>query len=324
MIDTGISIQSYDAWNELRHQDITSSNCSSLFGLNQYPNGSYFALWHQKKASTPPNFEANEAMEWGNVLQAPIAYQLAKKNGLEIVERSTYCRHDTLKMGSSFDYEIVGTTPDSPYRADFEKYGNGIFEIKNVHFMAHKGSWKQEEGNDLSPYVECQVQHQLLVSGLKWGIVGALIGGNQGQVVKVLPDKDAQQAIEQAVIRFWASIEANQEPQPDYRVDGDLILARFTPPIDKEDVFLEDPVIESMVSKHIALNKAEKEASAEKEALKVQIVEYLGGIKKAKGLDWSVTCSHIAETPDSVITEDMVGQVVKGRKSSLRVLIKGK
>ena len=102
-------------------------------------------------------------------------------------------------------------------------------------------------------------------------------------------------------------------------------MARYTPPKDEERLLLDDPVIESMVKRHIELGKIEKEAEEEKEALKVQIVEYLSGAKKATGKNWTVTLSYIPEKPEELITAEMVGKVFKSaRKAQLRCLVKGK
>lgn len=313
MIDTGITISQYDQWQALRHKDITSSDCSALFGLSPYL--SYFGLWHKKASATPADFQASEAMEWGNELQEVIARRLARVNGLIIKDRPTYCRHDVLQMGSSFDYEIIGTTEDSPYRADFEKYGNGIFEIKNVDRFAYSKEWKQEQGHDLKPYVEVQVQHQLLISGLKWGLVGALVGGNTGKVVRVIANPDVHKAIEMAVEKFWLTIYAKEEPQPDFKIDADEIISRYQTPTDDEALFLDDPVIDDLVTAYFNARDREKEAVNDKKAIQAQILDYVGNVKKAVGTSWKISRSFIAEKPDSVITEDMVGQVVKGKKA---------
>lgn len=314
MIDTGISIEQFDEWNELRHKDITSSDVSALFGHNPYI--SYYGMWHRKKAPTPPHFEATEAMEWGNELEPVVASVTARKNGLIIRPKKTYCRHDTLQAGSSFDYEIIGTTPESPYRADFEKMGNGILEIKTADFFAFKNTWKQEEGHDVSPYVEIQVQHQLMISGLKWGLVGALVGGNRGHVVKITARADVHQAMEIAIEKFWLTQYANEEPHPDYKVDSDFILSRHNNP-NGEKVYMDDPVIDGLVRGYLEASKQEKRIAQEKKTIQAQIVEYVGDLQKVTNAlgTWKVSRSLVAGKPDSVITEDMVGQVVKGRKA---------
>lgn len=314
MIDTGIGIDQYEEWQELRHKDITSSDVSALFGLNPYM--SYYGLWHGKKAPTPPEFKVTEEMEWGNALEPVIAEMTAHKNGLIIQPKKTYIRHATLQAGSSFDYEIVGTTAGSPYRPHFEQNGNGILEIKNVHSMSFRDKWKQEEGHDVSPYVEIQVQHQQMVSCLSWSLVGALVGGNRGHVVQINARKDVHRALEMAIEKFWLTQYANEEPQPDYKMDADFILSKYTNP-QGERVYMDDPVIEGLVRDYMRAHDIEKKGAEDKKALQAQIVEYMGDIQKASDPlgTWKVSRSLVGGKPDTYITPDMVGQVIKGKKA---------
>ena len=59
----------------------------------------------------------------------------------------------------------------------------------------------------MSPYIEIQVQHQLLVSGLTWCNIGALIAGCEGKVIQRTPNKKIQDAILIKSAEFWRRID---------------------------------------------------------------------------------------------------------------------
>lgn len=176
-----------EAWKAERVKDLTSSDISILFGVGY---ASYDQLVEAKRTGTELPITINERMEWGNALQDAIAAEFARKNKWIIRKKTEYIRVPDWRMGSSFDFEIGS---------------EGLLEIKNVSMDAYRG-WIKGFEIEMSPYIELQVQHQMLVSGLKWCIVGALIAGCEGKLIMRRENTKVQEAILKKVDAFWRAV----------------------------------------------------------------------------------------------------------------------
>jgi len=182
-----------EAWKAERVKDLTSSDIATLFGVGYQ---SYEQLFEAKLYGKEIKVEENERMQWGKCLQDSIAEEFARRNHWEIRKKSEYIRLVGLGIGSSFDFEISSEAQDDKGESYSVKE---ILEIKNVSFESYK-SWIKGFQVEMSPYIELQVQHQLLVSGLEVCYVGALIAGCQGLVLR----REANPKIQQAILRKCA------------------------------------------------------------------------------------------------------------------------
>src|SRR3990167_2310934 len=209
MIRESIIPKTKEEWLSLRTKDLTSTDVSALFGISPYSTA--FELWHRKKEGTIIELDPNERMEWGNYLQDSIAKKFADAEKMTIREKNEYIRIPELRIGSSFDFEIQSDQ-------------NRIFEIKNVDRSVYADQWIEEEGKiEAPPHIEMQVQHQLLVSGCKSAVLGVLVGGNKGILINRKADALIHSAILDKAVEFWASIDANTPPVPDFTKDAEII-----------------------------------------------------------------------------------------------------
>lgn len=184
-----------EEWLKGRVNDLTSSDSPCLFGCGYQ---TYEELFQTKMDKIIPNILANERMDWGNALQDSIANEFARKHNWIIEKKKEYIRIQELRLGSSFDWEIITFDNGKPC--------NGLLEIKNVSLDSYK-KWIKGFQIEMTPYIEIQVQHQLLVSGLTWCNVGALIGGCDGKVIYRTPNKKIQDAILLKTAEFWRDID---------------------------------------------------------------------------------------------------------------------
>lgn len=189
-----------EAWKAERVKDITSSDVSVLFGVGYQ---TYQQLFEAKLHGKEMQIEENERMQWGKALQEGIANEFARKNKWKIRPKTEYVRLKGLRIGSSFDYEIESENEDDKGESHSVRE---ILEIKNVSFESYKG-WIRGFQTEMSPYIEIQVQHQMLVSGIDVCYVGALIAGCQGIVLKREANPKVQSAILNKVEQFWRSID---------------------------------------------------------------------------------------------------------------------
>lgn len=216
-------------WLKMREQDITSTEAAGLFECSPYTTE--YELYHVKTGQLVMPFESNERVVWGQRLEGAIAAGMAEDYGLEIVPFKSYMRIPELRLGSSFDFKIIGITPgwksrqagDQIYRDAFLANGPGILEIKNVDGRQFKRGWLAGEAAEAPPHIELQVQHQQLVAGLDWTMVAPLIGGNTPVPFLRLHDDDIGRAILAKVAAFWQRVDDGKPPQPNYEKDGETI-----------------------------------------------------------------------------------------------------
>lgn len=290
-------------WLEMRKSDVTSTESAALFGMSPYIT--HFDLWHRKRTGIVPEFQTNSRMAWGNRLEAAIAYGIAEEQGWEIKPMKEYLRDPDLRMGSSFDFVI--TNLGEPVH----------LEIKNVDYLAFRDGWiEHEDGSVEGPeHIELQVQHQMAVSGFKRAFIGAFIGGNRGVVIERLRDDDVIAAIRAKVADFWRTVDAGLEPDPVMPGDAEVIirLNQYAKPGKVLDASSDD-VLADLIERYKIAAAAEKNASEDKDVAKAEIFKHIADAEKVLTGAWTVSAAMQAETPPTLITENMVGTSYGGRK----------
>ena len=281
--------QSEAHWLKLRTIDITSTEAAALFGLSPY--STYFELWHRKHSGEVPEFKTNERMTWGTRLQDVIARGIAEDNGWTVRKLTAYVRHNQYEnqhngMGSSFDFEIVNH-PDGP----------GILEIKAVDGMVFRDNWLvNDDGSIEAPeHIELQLQHQLEVINREWGIIAALVGGNQVKILRRKRDREVGAAIMAKIKKFWESIDSNQPPAPEFPADAEMVssLFGFAEPgrvLDAQN----DDEITAMCQEYSNAAKREKDAKEDKETAKAKMLMKVGDAERVLAKGFTVSLSMTA------------------------------
>lgn len=221
-------------WLAARKLDLTSTECAGLFGVGVYENArTPFELFQIKSgALAPAPFESNNRTIWGNRLESAIAHGIAEDCGLLVVPFKVYMRIPELRMGSSFDFKIVGLAEDwegdETARDLFRKHGEGILEIKNVDGLQFKRKWVDDgEVIEAPAHIEMQVAHQFEVSGLNWAIIAPLVGGNTPKTIFRERDPAIGEAIQLRAAEFWLGVDTNSAPAPDFTKDGETLARVF-------------------------------------------------------------------------------------------------
>lgn len=241
-----------------RRNFIGASEVSALFGV--HPQITHFELWHRKAGNLEePDLSDVERIFWGQTLEPAIATGIAAKENWKIRNVRRYITHPTIQgMGASLDYEVVKN-----------KRGPGALEIKNVDRLIYR-EWPEDEP---PLYFTLQLQHQLSVTGRKWGAVGALVGGNEPVTYKMDRHDGAIRKIEAAVEDFWLSIREGREPSPDFSADHASIAELYgtVTPGKFLDVTGEEHFT-SLCETFDESRRIEKEAHDRKEAAKAEIL----------------------------------------------------
>lgn len=260
--------ESQENWLKLRTQDVTSTESAALFGMSPYATA--FELWHRKKSGEVGAPFDSERMKWGRRLQDSIARGVAEENGLSAAAPLTaYARHDESRMGASFDWIC---------NKDFDDELPGLLEIKNVDSLVYSRDWTADEA---PAHIEIQLQHQLEVIGYEWGWIVALVGGNRLVIIKRKRDHAVGQAIRAKIDAFWASIDANEPPAPDFTKDAETIarLYGFAEP-GKVLEARENARLNELAKEYAQFSEKAKLAEKARDAVKAEMLTLIGDAEK--------------------------------------------
>lgn len=299
-----IAIENEGQWLAERVKDVTSTEVSALYGLSPYTTE--FELFHQKRDGIVIRIPENDRMKWGKRLEAPIAHGVAEDMGWNIAKLDVYIREVEARIGSSFDFEIKSSSD-----------GRGILEIKNVAELQYKRKWIDDgNGNIEAPeHIEMQIQHQMEVSGYEWCALVVLVGGNSPKVVYRQRDREIGADIRRTVDGFWKRVTDNTPPSADYTRDAAFIGQLYSQ-VRTGEIFdaTGDAEIARLVQQYQAASAQLSEMEKLKDAYKAQLIERIGAAEKVVGAWGSINCARTNDSLGTLITPDMVGQTIGGRK----------
>ena len=291
-------------WLAARHLDITSTDVAALFGLSPYMTE--FELFHRKLADAPVRIEDNERMVWGRRLEAAIAHGVAEDRNWTIRARNIYQRDPDARIGSSFDFTIVAT----------DDRGTGLLEIKNVDGLVFRNSWTvNEDGTIEAPeHIELQLQHQLEVADLEWGVIVALVGGNDVRVLERTREVEIGQVIRTRAKQFWARVASNEAPAPDFAADAEFITKTLCRNANADKVIEANETLDDMIARYMHVSKEAGDLDRLKDSIKAEILMTIGDAGKIVSRHATVTCSNTKDSTGTLVTPDMVGTCIGARK----------
>jgi len=154
---------SHEQWLNERRKGIGGSDVGAVVGVNEYR--SQKDVWEDKLGITP-HWGGNEATEWGVRLEDPIAEKWVEDQKREVRKDKIIRIHSEYpELLVNLDREIIDNN---------DGRGPGVLEIKCVSENMYK-AWQEEI--PLNYY--CQFQHELAVTGWKWGEFALLVGGRK-------------------------------------------------------------------------------------------------------------------------------------------------
>lgn len=292
-------------WHALRAQDLTSTDIAALFGLSPYATA--IDVWHNKRDGVTPEIPDNERMKWGRRLEAIIAHGIAEDQGWFAQAFDEYGRLPEHRIGASFDF--LAGPPVVPADRRF------ILEIKTVDALAYRNGWTVEDDLIVAPdHIELQLQHQLLVSGLRMGYIGALIGGNRVELLRREADDSVHAAILQRAAAFWASVEAGRPPSVVTADDARAYIRRqdHAEPGKLLDVRGEHSLA-SLIEQYQDAKRAAATATDLADILKAELLSRIGDAEKVMFDGGTISCGYTAGIAGTTITADMIGTTIGAR-----------
>ena len=306
-----------DEWLAMREADVTSTEAAALFGCSPY--STLYRLFHAKTGQLESDFELNDRIKWGNRLEAAIAYGIAEDTGLRVEPFKVYARIPELRMGSSFDFKIIGlddsySGTDETYRDAFRENGPGIMEVKNVDGLQFKRAWISDDHiMEAPPHIELQVQHQQEAADMEWTLIAPLVGGNAPMPFLRKRDRAIGQAIINKVGEFWQMVDAGRAPAPDFAHDGETI-AKLLYQDNGETIDLSGNArLAQLVVAHERASEAFNKAKGIKETVKAEILTMIGHYAKVLLPGYSISASTTKDSPGTLVTPMHIGQRLGGR-----------
>lgn len=275
-------------WLALRRNNLNSTEVSALFDCNPYLTK--YELWHHKKTKDVVPFQQTDRMMWGHLLEPVIAQKVAEDNQLSVRPLKEYFQVRDLKIGSSFDWAIV----------DESGRTTSFLEIKNVDYLQFKKNWIEYDDGEIEapPYIEIQVQHQMMMLNVESCYLCVLVGGNDLKVLPRKANKNMQEAILTACADFWRSIEENTPPEINYERDSDFVIEKYGFADDDKVLYTDDLANQDEIIKIVAEYKQastqEKTWENKKKECKAKILEIIGDAAKVKSGEWSISAGNVA------------------------------
>ncbi|QDF19472.1 RecE-like recombination exonuclease [Gordonia phage McKinley] len=285
--DTSVMLQRFDldtysgriGWLWQRRNGIGSSECSSVLGLNPWPDATAWHVWMDKVALLPlDDGRDSEQMEIGREVESAIVRIVARRLGVEHYGIPALANRQHGWMRSNVDRVFV--TNDGPIP----------FEAKNTsEYLLHE--WIDQ----VPDHAELQILHTLNVTGAPYGYVGGMIGGRRVVFQRIDRNESLLQHIADVERELWDRVlgykaaiargatvdEAREEFEPTVteRDTVDSIIGA-APRRDVDEIVLTDEQAERArlwVADYQAAQLAEKSAQAGKDDARNKLVQLANG-----------------------------------------------
>ncbi|MCB1657235.1 MAG: YqaJ viral recombinase family protein, partial [Pseudomonadales bacterium] len=182
-------------------------DAAAAVGLNPYQ--SQLELWMIKTGRFSENspdesetkLDIDSKMYWGQILEPIVAQHYTKVTGRKVRKVNAILQHadsDKSWMLANIDYRVVGSDEVQ------------LLECKTAGEYGAK-LWK----DGVPEYVQCQVQHQLAVTGLQAVDVCVLICGQQLKIYRIERDEDLIAKLIELERLFWHYVQNNIPPCAD-------------------------------------------------------------------------------------------------------------
>ena len=252
---------SREEWLSVRGQGIGSSDAAVALGISPYK--SPLELWLEKtERQAAPDISANDAVFWGTTLEHIIANVYAQRTGAKVRRLNSVLQHPVHPfMLANLDRVVQHPTD-----------GNGILEVKTAGVNSAK-FW--EEG--VPDSYQCQVLHQLAVTGKPWCDVAVLIGGQDFRVYRILPDQDKMADLIKRETQFWQCVVEDVPPAVDGSESSGRALASLFPSDRGETLDCRDDTDMNRLFSDYWEHRQQRESAEEQEELhKQRLQERLG------------------------------------------------
>ena len=202
-----------------------ADDAAAVLGIS--PWKSAFALWSEKCGLvSEPNLDELEYIEWGQVLEEPIAKKYVQVTGRTLIDHGRFNiqkHQDRPWMHCTIDREIAFNEGEPPAFILPDRV-SGDLSIKNVGFFK-AGEWEEEPPLQY----QIQLQHELAVTGLQWGSFAVLIGGQKFAWLDMPRNERFISMLIEKEEEFWHRVIKGEPPLADASDSTKEVLLRLYP-----------------------------------------------------------------------------------------------
>lgn len=256
---------SREEWLQIRSTGIGSSDAAAAIGLSSYKCS--LSLWLEKTGRQPPeDLSEKEAVVWGTVMEPVLAKMYAERTGRKVRRVNAVLQHPEHPfMLANLDREVITES------------GTGVLEIKTAGFYSAQ-QW--EDGVPVA--YQCQVLHQLAVTGHVWADVAVLIAGQEFRIYRIERDDDKIADLIQREAQFWSWVANDQQPDPDGSYDAQQALLSLFPTDNGQTLdFSESGPFNDLFAELLILRHRKEEIEQQESTLKHRIQAALGSATAA-------------------------------------------
>ncbi|MBS1209580.1 MAG: endonuclease [Proteobacteria bacterium] len=186
---------SREKWLSVRNGGIGSSDAAAAIGLSPYK--SPLELWLEKTGrKEPEDLSEKEAVFWGSTLEPILAAVYQQRTGNKVRRVNAVLQHPTQSFMLANLDRAVGY--------------DGILEVKTASY--HSGQLWEET---VPEAYQCQVLHQLAVTGKAWADVAVLIGGQDFRIYRIERDEEKIFDLIDLETGFWQCVKGDVPPPVD-------------------------------------------------------------------------------------------------------------
>lgn len=188
---------------EERKSGVGGSDAATVLGINPYTTA--YELYLDKVGEAPPEDEGflKEARYWGSVLEQPVSDRYAEETGFKVQKANQLIRSKEHPfMIANIDRKVVG---------EDRRIG---FEAKTA---ARPDGWGEAGSDEIPPYIMCQCQHYLAVTGYDVWDLAVLIGNRDFRMYRINPIEKIINDLIDAEEEFWDRVQAKAPPEPQWQ-----------------------------------------------------------------------------------------------------------
>lgn len=271
-----------NAWLELRQKDVTASVAGALFGDDVHEYQTRYGLWALKsidpetgKPLVADDIEETKPMRRGRLLEDDAIEMLTEDFPTWSFFPSRLYFRDPR--------ERIGATPDC-FAIDPARKGFGNVQIKTVDASNFQKKWINAESGAIVPpdWILVQAIVEAKLCGASWTAIAVLVIGFGGMDVKLIHvdvHDGVWKRLHVEAREFWNFVDKRLAPPPDYKRDGDTILALFGREDGREIDLTKDNRIIALVDERARLKTIEataKDAKKQRQALDAEIIHKMG------------------------------------------------
>lgn len=262
---------SREHWLAVRQKGIGSSDAAAAVGLNPYK--SQLELWLEKTGRDeslpkPDPTDEDSPTYWGNLLEPIVATHYQQRTGKRVRRVNAVLQHPDSElpwMLANIDREVIG-------QSDVQ-----ILECKTAGINGAK-LWK----DGVPEYVQCQVMHQLAVTGKQAADVAVLLGGQQLQIYRIERDDSLITRLIALEKQFWQYVETDTPPPVDGSDSSDRALRYLYPEDQGRTVdFSQETVLSAAFSELLTVRQSLNGYAQREALLKQQVQQAMGDASKA-------------------------------------------